>query len=131
MHQSTEISRNVNLKKLVIELCRGFLEKTLCVYFGPNNRVQIISVKDAIDKIKARQFSAGYKKPLLTRREVQIMEGLVRGKINKEIASELRLSTNTVRNHLRSIFTKLCVENRTEAIVRYLSENVKPRYPSG
>jgi hypothetical protein len=60
-------------KKMVLELCRGFLEKTLCEYFGNNNRVQIISVKDAIDKIKARQLSAGYKKPLLTKREMQIM----------------------------------------------------------
>jgi len=116
---------------LVIELCRGFPEKTLSEYFGPNNRVQIISVKDAIDKIKARQFSAGYKKPLLTKREVQIMECLVGGKVNKEIASELRLSTNTVRNHLRSIFVKLCVETRAEAIVRYLSANVKPNQPAG
>jgi DNA-binding NarL/FixJ family response regulator len=81
--------------------------------------------KDAIDKIKARQFSAGYKKPLLTKREMQIMHCLVGGKINKEIASALGLSTNTVRNHLRSIFVKLCVETRAEAIVRYLNKNDK------
>jgi DNA-binding NarL/FixJ family response regulator len=81
--------------------------------------------------MKARRLTTGYKKPLLTKREVQIMECLVGGKINKEIVSELGLSTNTIRNHLRSIYVKLCVETRAEAIVRYLSANVKPNYPGG
>jgi DNA-binding NarL/FixJ family response regulator len=73
-----------------------------------------------------KQLKTGNKKSELTKREKEIMRRLSTGKINKEIASELGLSTNTVRNHLRSIYTKLCVDNRTEAIVFYLNENIKP-----
>lgn len=56
----------------------------------------------------------------LTAREVEIMNILVRGKLNKEIANELDLHTDTVRAHLRHIFPKLNTENRAEAIVEYL-----------
>lgn len=51
----------------------------------------------------------------LTCREVEIMEFIVRGLTNKEIADKLCISPQTVKNHIRKIFRKLGVENRTEA----------------
>lgn len=51
----------------------------------------------------------------LTCREVEIMEFMVRGLLNKEIAVKLNISPQTVKNHIRKIFQKLRVENRTEA----------------
>jgi DNA-binding NarL/FixJ family response regulator len=55
----------------------------------------------------------------LTIREVEIMDRLAKGWLNKEIADDLKCSINTVRNHLHSIFHKLKVSNRIEAIVAY------------
>jgi len=51
----------------------------------------------------------------LTCREVEIMEFITRGLLNKEIAGKLNISPQTVKNHIRQIFRKLHVENRTEA----------------
>jgi DNA-binding NarL/FixJ family response regulator len=48
----------------------------------------------------------------LTRREQQIVDGVVRGLRNKEIARELNISDKTVKSHLNSIFLKLGLEGR-------------------
>lgn len=52
----------------------------------------------------------------LTRREQEVLELLARGHSNKEIASTLSISEPTVKTHLRSLFGKLDVLSRTEAI---------------
>jgi DNA-binding NarL/FixJ family response regulator len=54
----------------------------------------------------------------LTGREHEVLELLVRGMANPEIASALYLSEYTVKNYVSSILTKLQVENRTQAAVR-------------
>jgi DNA-binding NarL/FixJ family response regulator len=51
----------------------------------------------------------------LTPRELEVLEILVRGGSNAEIARELGLSPNTVRTHVQSILTKLQVRSRLEA----------------
>ena len=52
----------------------------------------------------------------LTGREKQVLEQLALGKTNKEIAVELVISERTVKFHVSSIFAKLGVGNRTEAV---------------
>src|SRR5262249_40191979 len=54
----------------------------------------------------------------LTPREEQILGGVVRGLINKEIADELSISIETIRVHLKNIYEKLHVRSRTEAALR-------------
>jgi len=51
----------------------------------------------------------------LTSRELEVLQVLARGLTNKEIAGVLRISVNTVRNHVNSIIEKLEVSDRTEA----------------
>ena len=53
----------------------------------------------------------------LTRRELDLLELIAQGRDNAQIAAHLGLSEKTVRNHITSIFDKLEVENRAQAIV--------------
>jgi DNA-binding NarL/FixJ family response regulator len=56
----------------------------------------------------------------LTSRETEILELLIQGHIDKEIAEHLGISRETVRTHFGKIFSKLNARTRTEAAVRYL-----------
>ena len=56
----------------------------------------------------------------LTNREANIMALLCQGLLDKEIASRLSISINTVKNHAKHIYAKLDAKNRTEAVSRYL-----------
>jgi DNA-binding CsgD family transcriptional regulator len=60
----------------------------------------------------------------LSNREIEILELLAHGTSNKEIATRLVISTNTVKVHLRNIYTKLGVSSRTEAVMTALRENL-------
>ena len=52
----------------------------------------------------------------LTRRELEVLRGAAHGWSNREIAGELGIATATVQVHLRSVFAKLKVACRTEAV---------------
>ncbi|MEZ4639490.1 MAG: response regulator transcription factor [Caldilineaceae bacterium] len=58
----------------------------------------------------------------LTERETHVLEGLVKGMSNRQIADHLHVSPNTVRAHVTAIMTKLGVANRTQAAL-YAVEN--------
>lgn len=57
----------------------------------------------------------------LTKREYELLELLSQGLLYKEIGSELGITTGTVKQHIHKIYDKLQVNNRTEAINRYLN----------
>lgn len=63
------------------------------------------------------KLAAGLCSESLTGRELNVLELLARGKSNKEISGNLYISETTVKTHLRSIFRKLNVLSRTEAIM--------------
>ena len=54
--------------------------------------------------------------PHLTPRQVEVLRLLERGRSTKQIAAELHLSTETVRNHIRRLFQALGVHSRLEAV---------------
>ena len=56
----------------------------------------------------------------LSPRELEILEFVTNGMSNKEIASRLRISQQTVKNHMTSILKKLNVQDRTQAAVTAL-----------
>jgi len=53
---------------------------------------------------------------LLSRRENEILHLLAQGLLYKEISAQLSITTGTVRQHIHSIYEKLHVQNRTEAL---------------
>jgi DNA-binding NarL/FixJ family response regulator len=56
----------------------------------------------------------------LTEREEQVLASLAKGHSYKEIADLLHISFETVRTHVRSVYEKLHVHSRTEAVLKYL-----------
>jgi LuxR family maltose regulon positive regulatory protein len=54
----------------------------------------------------------------LTDRELEVLEELAKGLTNREIAERLMVSLNTIKTHTKSIYAKLEVRNRTEAVMR-------------
>ena len=55
---------------------------------------------------------------VLTPREIQVLEYIVAGKSNREIAEALFIEEKTVKNHVSNIYSKLHLKNRYEAITR-------------
>lgn len=53
----------------------------------------------------------------LTPQEAKTLELISEGKLNKEIAKELNISRKTVEKHITSLFIKLNVNNRVEAVM--------------
>ena len=60
------------------------------------------------------------KMPGLTPRESQVLHLLAEGLVPKEVSDKLGISYETVREHLKSIYRKLQVKSRTEAVIKYL-----------
>jgi DNA-binding NarL/FixJ family response regulator len=58
----------------------------------------------------------------LTEREMEVLRAVAGGKSNKEVAEVLFLSVYTVQVHLRNVFAKLGVGNRTEAVTYALTQ---------
>ena len=73
----------------------------------------------------ARQYNTldGLKKlEMLTKREGEIAELLLKGMTYKMIAKELFLSENTIKTHIKNIYAKLKVQNKSELLI-YLMSN--------
>ncbi len=60
----------------------------------------------------------------LSARELDIIKGLVAGYSYKLIADELHISIDTVRSHIRSVYDKLQVNSKTEAILKAMREGL-------
>ncbi len=65
-----------------------------------------------------------YLGPELTRRERDVLRHLTQGQSNRDIAIDLGISENTVKNHVRSILEKLQAKSRAEAVVTGLRQGL-------
>jgi len=61
---------------------------------------------------------------LLSTREVQVLRGIQEGGSNREVAQRLSISEFTVANHLKNIFRKLGVHDRTRAVLVAMSRGL-------
>ncbi len=128
-----EIAAGLRVKDSVVaSLQRSVLKKLnlttlaeLAEYAGAQ---KWFSGQDGIEDMLRQVVSAEYNKPSrpkpqplvepLTNRELDTLALLGRRLYNKEIASELGVSLETVKTHIKNIFQKLGVANRREAIER-------------
>jgi len=65
-------------------------------------------------------------RPELSRRELEVLHYLARGRSNKEVGRILYISENTVKGHVKAILTKLEAMGRTEAIAIAASRGLVP-----
>jgi PAS domain S-box-containing protein len=63
-------------------------------------------------------------KTALTKREFEILDLVVQGLSNKQIAEKLSITLDTVKNHMRYVLAKLAVSDRTQAAVKALKEGL-------
>jgi two-component system NarL family response regulator len=62
--------------------------------------------------------------PRLTERELEVLRLVARGMNNRDIARQLFISENTVKNHIRNILEKLQLHSRMEAVVYAVREKL-------
>ena len=70
-----------------------------------------------IDRERARHT-------LATERELEVLRLVATGKNNREIAKDLIISENTVKNHVRNILEKLQLHSRMEAVMYAVKEKL-------
>ena len=69
---------------------------------------------------------------LLTARELEVLKLVARGLSNREIADQLYISENTVKNHMRNILEKLHLHSRMEAVMYAVRQRLlDPHHPDG
>lgn len=72
----------------------------------------------------AEQLTLRSQREQLTEREREVLESLIKGRSNKEIASSLCISEDTVKSHLKTLFSKLRVRDRTGAAVEAIRHGI-------
>jgi LuxR family maltose regulon positive regulatory protein len=90
-----------------------FIGNLLAAFRDENIDSQPRSAKDRFPAVSAQPLSTP-----LTRREIEILDLLAPGLVNKEIASQLFISPETVKKHTQNIYRKLNVSNRRQAVAR-------------
>lgn len=82
--------------------------------FGQN----ILRAFSPVDNIKSADLQTNKLIEPLSDRELEVLHLIAKGKTNQEIAQELVVARGTIKAHAASIFRKLDVANRTEAVAR-------------
>ena len=97
---------------------REVVEAVRAVHAGESVLHPVIARK-VISRLISSATKVGEGKPIeLSEREIEVLKLAARGLSNKDIATKLFISKRTVQGHLGSIFNKLNVGSRTEAVFR-------------
>ena len=65
----------------------------------------------------AERLAERRRRPNLSQRELEVLQQLAKGRTNKEIAAYLFISEDTVKSHIKGLFSKLNVKDRTQAVI--------------
>jgi len=78
------------------------------------------SLMQSLIRLSGRRESSSAESPIeqLTAREMEVIQLMAQGLANKQIALSLGISEHTVKFHLSSLYTKLGISSRTEAVKR-------------
>ena len=81
------------------------------------NGQSLFSAAVAITMLEQSQAEPSPALPQLTDREMQVLRLVATGRANRDIARDLFISENTVKNHVRNILEKLRLHSRMEAVL--------------
>jgi DNA-binding NarL/FixJ family response regulator len=90
---------------------------------SPQMAAKLITEFSALAQ-RAEGVPAGASGPKLTARELEVLRHVAAGGSNKDIAAELGISENTVKNHVRNILEKLHLHSRMEAVMYAVKEKL-------
>ena len=104
-----------NVRIIVVDDCDfddGFIEIKIC--------------KSLLNNITSTgiSFNNNFNDNSITKREVEVLKQLAKGLNNNQISNELNISLHTTKAHIRNIFSKLSVSDRTEAVVVAIKDKI-------
>lgn len=113
--------KNISIEKLV-SIIKMVLNGE--VWIAPNIADYILEILANLNPNKEKEEIKPGSDFNLTNREKEILGLIAKGMSNKDIANKLIISLYTVKNHVKSIIQKLAVEDRTQAAILALTENI-------
>lgn len=120
----TSFENDENIYRAIQVGAQGYLLKGT----SQSEMLQAIATVQAGRKYITAQMAARLAERMmrssLTPRELEIVNMLAKGLTNKQIGRVLEISENTVRNHVISIFDKLEVADRTEAVAVAIQQGI-------
>jgi DNA-binding NarL/FixJ family response regulator len=142
--QTLERSRSINARVLCIAPFNDFENLLSCVQAGCFGCISILNMyEEIIPAIQSVLQNKIYISPafapvvnkyfkehknhyadIFTKRENKLIQLLTNGALYKEIAWKLRISENTVRSHVRNIYSKMKVHSKTELTQKILSHHL-------
>lgn len=100
----------------LVEIERAYREQGIFAYLEKHAFDRRAFLKLVQEAQKVGQFTSELS--ALTDREREVLELLAQGKTNKEIADTLMISLNTVKRHIKAIFSKLAIHTRSAAAAK-------------
>jgi DNA-binding NarL/FixJ family response regulator len=91
---------------------------------NPSMAAKLLTEFAALAKRDGEERAQEVPVPKLTDREMEVLRLVARGMNNRDIAKELFISENTVKNHVRNILEKLQIHSRMEAVMIAVRENL-------
>ncbi|WP_258236729.1 response regulator [Nocardioides campestrisoli] len=88
---------------------------------SPSMAVKLIDEFKQMSKPERHQVNGGLR---LTERELEVLRLVAKGMNNREIAKQLFISENTVKNHVRNMLEKLQLHSRMEAVMYAVKEKL-------
>jgi DNA-binding NarL/FixJ family response regulator len=120
----TTVAGDIQVVRAFEAGARGYLLKNLL-------RTELIETIRAVHAGKrkippevAQLLVDHYTEDDLTERETEVLQGVAKGNSNKIVADHLSISENTVKNHVKSILSKLGANDRTHAVVIALQRGI-------
>ena len=94
-------------------------------YIHPTVTHDLVKEYRMLTNMNHEDTNNGVNKPLhlYTKRECEVLQLLTDGNSNRQIAKRLKISEKTVKNHVSSLFKKMNVNDRTQAVVTAIRNN--------
>jgi DNA-binding NarL/FixJ family response regulator len=120
----TTVAGDIQVVRAFEAGARGYLLKNL-VRTELIDTIRVVHAgKKRVPTEIAKLLAEHFTEDDLTQREVEILQGVARGNSNKIVADQLNISENTVKNHVKSILSKLGANDRTHAVVIGLQRGI-------